>query len=436
MYSYIYFFVRIVFLFANYNIGHDLSVQMQQSGNINNGLGFITAFAAEQGDITFRSYWGFPPFLAYLLAFFNLFTKNVLFSDLIIRILLVLSETLLFKKITSFFEWTDQRHKTLFLAGALVVLSHYFNSFTGDLIAFNWFLCLLVCTWNFLKSEQPLQLILICLLIVLVPSIKYSFFPMVTLPLLICLLGGRRKIRELLQWKPAYLMAFAVLVSGLLFVYLTGKEMSGNVHGIRLDNIQYLSRIDHFWLKFGDPGDRIYKMLARRIELYAHYPVLPRTIGLIFSLIVLLYVVRLHLISANRRIHSFLLAILIASFLQISFLLFLTLSSDPQIGDYGIDKKIWVPIEESRYFLHLKYLCLLYLIYFLSAKGKKLLTAGITGMLLISFLLHIKEQKTGHFGTFLAIQKSIQNKGDLTSYDPKLVRSMKTVYLPLLAEKK
>jgi hypothetical protein len=346
--------IKGVWVYANYGIATDIAVQMNIAESISNGHG-IQVKVVENDSIYYVPELTYAPATSVVLAGLNEITNNIIVSDLILRLQLALWESVLIVLIV--FKYFKLKHVRLLMTVLFsLYIGHLDRGFTGDYLSFLIVLSLiflLVAKIELCKTSWPIS-ILISLLIILIPVVKYSSLPVVALPLFCFVVSSfLYKNRKRLFSPFEFILVSTTTV--LSFVFFLKLSSGNEPNDLDWSRITYLTRIDYFWMHFGHIGDRIWKHLSwntsQHIGLDIPYYHLAQ-IGTVFMSLFMLFVLRKRITFHSPAF----LPIILLAILQVGFLGLLTLLYEPQSGNYGIDKKLWVFIEEARYYNYLSFL--------------------------------------------------------------------------------
>ena len=383
----VFILLKSLWLFSEYNIAPDISNQMNVSENLFNNRGLN--FGNTTSSSTFLSpYFQHPPGTSLLLCFFRSFTSDVFWADYLLRIFIALIEALLAMSFFQYFARNKLEFLLLFVTSSFYI-GHIDRGQTGDYLSCVTVVILMWLLYAILLDRySPLLIsLLVSIVIIIIPVVKYTAAPTVLLPLLFYVyLFYKKKIRKNNLW--LIITSFFIAVS--LSAYFI-KSSHGVVErsAFSLQKFENLARIDYFWLHLGHTGDRIWKLISwnssQVIDITVPYYHIAQ-IGTILALLFLIYWSR---ISINFK-HPLLIVIFCFTILQVIYLAFLTLTNNPQIGTYGIDRKIWVFIEEARYYNHLT-LVIFWSILVLLLRRSKLIFTILALICIISFSLSLSK---------------------------------------------
>jgi hypothetical protein len=348
------FIIKGFWIYSNYSIATDISYQMNIAESIID-VKCICIKTLENDSIIYRPSFIFAPGVSVFLAGINYLTKNTIVSDLFLRLLLALWESIIIVLLVlKFFE---KKYEQIILA---IILSLYIGHIDRGLTA-DYFSFLLVLSTIYLfiskgndKTKVCYEVYGISLCILLIPIVKYSAFPAAFMPIAVYLFGiFYLKKNFLFNFFELTIISVATALSCIIFVTL--PDYNSVLNNIDWNRIFYFNRVDYFWMHFGHIGDRIWKHFSW--NLTEHFGInIPfyhiAQFGTLFIAVVILIFLRKHL--KIFKLEFLILGIL--TVLQIGFLGLLTLLYEPQIGDYGIDKKIWVFIEEARYYNYITFM--------------------------------------------------------------------------------
>lgn len=373
------FLIKSIWLYSSYNITHDISVHMNIAQNIYDGHG-IKATRIENGTVVYRPELTYGTAMPAILAALNYFTNNIVKADFYLRLLLALSESIILVFII--YKYFDNNKDRFLMTGTLCLyIGHLDRGKTGDylsLVVVLAIVCLIISRAYQNTNFQPRVLVL-ALLTLSLPFIKYSASPVILLPLSVHLVNYFFFGRKIFNNHEIKLLSLTSVISVLMLFSLVGSSGSSSFNPAR---ISLLTRIDYFWLHFGYVGDRIWKHFFWNISEYFGYHIPYYTIAQIGTLLI---IIALAVLSRSRlsAIKLELTAVATLLILQVGFLVYLTLSREPQSGDWGIDQKIWVFIEEARYYNYLT-LLIMVIICFLTFKFIRPLFYALLIFILIS----------------------------------------------------
>lgn len=376
-----YFIIKGFWIFDNYSIATDISLQLNVAESIYSGHG-IRLFEIVNDVGVYNLYFTHPPLTSILIAFFRLFSSNIIEADFILRLFLVFSEALI---LWSFLNLIFSKNKSAVLPIYLTLAfytGHIDRGFTGDYLSFILLLLLFFKTYQFVecKANKNLSFFITQILVILIPLTKYTALPFVFFPFIIfLLLKLMRKID--ISWSFIFISFISgVFATATFYHEIKFTGLNNTVNFANVYNLKYLIRIDYFWFHMGLNLDRIWKHIMWNMHritgvriLYVH---IGQIITSVFLMILMLKFKKI--LFKSTLIYCFLLAII----LQVSYLMLLTITTSPQIGNYGIDGEIWVPIEESRYYNLLVFLSALSAIIFFYMKSGKLYWCVIVALIL------------------------------------------------------
>lgn len=344
--------IKSIWIYSNYNISNDISVQMNIAQNVYDGHG-IKGTRIEKDTLAYRPELTYGTAIPVLLAALNFFTNNIVKADLVLRLLLVLSESILLVLVV--FKYFD-RNKDRFLITLTLCLyiGHLDRGKTGDYLSM---VIVLAIVYLIIHRDsqsinfQP-KVLLISLLTLALPFVKYSAAPVILLPLSTWLVNYYASGRKLFNYSELKVLALSSIISVCSLFSLA--ESNGSF-SLRLEKLWLLARIDYFWLHLGHNGDRIWKHFSWNISEHFGYQIPYYNIAQIGTLAIVIFIAFL-MRSKLSTIKLELIVVITLLVLQVGFLGYLTLSSEPQSGDWGVDQKIWVFIEEARYYNYLTFL--------------------------------------------------------------------------------
>jgi hypothetical protein len=354
----IYSAIKSFLIYSCYGIATDLCVQMNVSENLFNGRGLI------HGTLTDRLYLGHPPIVSLCLAVIRNFTTSIITADLTLRFLLVFCEAiLLFYFLQNFI-----KRKSIFIfifIGMAFYTGHLDRGFTGDQFGFIVAFFLIYQTFHFGKSKSETNFFWVSISVLFLPLTKYTLLPLSVLPF--CYTFYLKYYCKEDFGSKTLICFFLAFIGALsIFLFETNQITNDAIQSVNLSNLKYFTRIDYFWMHGGVDIDRIHKHVMWNIHRYANLELSYVNIGQTLSFVIvfiLFWPNRLCLVK--KRLFAF---VLIMVFLQVSYLLILTLITEPQVGKYGIDGKIWVPVEEARYYNFITFFSFLSVVLFLSEK--------------------------------------------------------------------
>jgi hypothetical protein len=354
----LYAIIKGILVYKLYGIATDISLQLNVAESIFQGHG-IRLLQFKDNAYFYSFYLSHPPLTSIIIAFFRFFTDNIITADLIFRLFLVLCESIiLFKTLNLIYQNNRKALISLFLILSMYV-GHIDRGFTGDYFSFILLLYLFFLTYRFYKKSIISDCYLILVVILLIPLSKYTALPFIIFPFSILFFLKKFRAFEISRLKLNVILFFSIVALIEFIMEVKAIGLTQKVGSINLNNLSYLNRIDYFWFHGGLNLDRIWKHVMWNIEgmfnfhlLYVHY-------GQIFTLILFFLIIRKNFkVLLTKDLFLFL---VIPIILQCAYLIFLTLNTSPQIGNYGIDNKIWVPIEEARYYNFLTFILFLFL---------------------------------------------------------------------------
>lgn len=408
----VFILLKSLWLFSEYNISPDISNQMNVSENLFNNRGLN--FGNITGNSAFLSpYFQHPPGTSVLLCFFRRFTSNVFFAGYLLSIVIALIEGILAMSFFQHFARNKFEFLLLFIVSS-VYIGHLDRGQTGDYLS-----CVIVATlvWLLyailLNRYSPLLIsLLVSTVMIIIPVVKYTATPTVLLPLLFYVyLFYKKKIRKNNLW--------LIITSFFIAVSLSAYFIKSS-HGVversvfSLQKFENLARIDYFWLHLGHTGDRIWKHiswnLSQAIDItFPYYHI--AQIGTVIAVISLMYWSR-NLINFRNPL---LIVIFCFAALQVVYLGFLTLTNKPQIGTYGIDRKIWVFIEEARYYNHLT-LVIFWSILILLLRRSKLVFTILALICIISFSISLSKIRSSRLPIIITKYHMLLGKVPVDSF--------------------
>jgi hypothetical protein len=371
----LYAIIKGILVYKLYGIATDISYQLNVAESIFQGHG-IHLLQFKDNTYFYSLYLSHPPLTSIIIAFFRFFTDSIITADLIFRLFLVLCESIiLFKTLNLIYQNNRKALISLFLILSIYV-GHIDRGFTGDYFSFILLLCLFFLTYRFYKKSLISDYYLILVVILLIPLSKYTALPFIIFPFSILFFLKKFRGFEISRLKLNVILFVSILALFEFIMEVKAIGLTQKVGSFNLNNLSYLTRIDYFWFHGGLNLDRIWKHVMWNIDsmfnfhlLYVHY-------GQILTLILVFLIIRKNVkVILTKDMFLFL---IIPIILQCAYLIFLTLNTSPQIGKYGIDSKIWVPIEEARYYNYLTFiLFLFFMIYLYQNKIRFFLLLGV-----------------------------------------------------------
>jgi hypothetical protein len=365
-----YTLIKCFLVYKLYDLATDISFQLNVAESIYQGHGIQLLQLNEKGFF-YSLYLLHPPLTSVLIAGVRCFTDNIITADLIFRFVLVFCEAIvLFKLLNLMFKENRKLVISIFLFFSLY-LGHIDRGFTGDYFSFIVLLMFFYFTFLFYQCSKGFNYWLILIFILIIPLTKYTALPFIFFPFISYFFLKKYKGFDI-SWLKLNLILLTSLVS--LFIFLMEVKLIGlsnKISHVNVDNLYYLSRIDYFWFHLGSNVDRIWKHVMWSVERYFNVRILFIHYAQFFTLIFGLILIRRNVKTILKSNITYFLFISII--LQCSYLVFLTLNTSPQIGNYGVDSKIWVPIEEARYYNFLTFVLFLFFVIYLSRFNKKYL---------------------------------------------------------------
>ena len=359
---FLYAIIKGILVYKLYGIATDISLQLNVAESLFQGHG-IRLLQFKDNAYFYSLYLSHPPLTSIIIAFFRFFTDSIITADLIFRLFLVLCESIiLFKMLTLLYQNNRRLVLSLFLVLSVYV-GHIDRGFTGDYLSFIVLLCLFFLTYRFYKKSLISDYYLILVIILLIPLSKYTALPFIIFPFSVLFFLKKFRGFEISRLKLNVILFVSIVELIEFIIKEKAIGLTQKVGSFNLNNLSYLIRIDYFWFHGGLNLDRIWKHVMWNMDsrfnfhlLYVHY-------GQIFTLILFFLIMRKNFkVLLTKDLFLFL---VIPIILQCVYLIFLTLNTSPQIGNYGIDAKIWVPIEEARYYNFLTFVLFLFMMIYL-----------------------------------------------------------------------
>ncbi len=366
-----YFLIKGFFIFDNYFIATDISHQLNVAENIYSGHGIKLLEVVNKISI-YKLYFSHPPLTSILIALCRFFTSNIIEADFLFRLFLVLSEALISWSFLNLIFSKNKSHILPIYLALAFYTGHIDRGFSGDYLSFVLLLLLFFKTYQFVyfSANRSLLFFVTQVLVLLIPLTKYTALPFVFFPFIIFLFLKLMKKLEI-NWSFIFISFMTGIVSTATFYYeIKCIGLNNSVNSVNIYNLKYLIRIDYFWFHMGLNLDRIWKHIMWNMNRITGVRILYVHIGqVVTSFFLIILMLKFKKIIFKSTLIYFL---LIAIFLQVSYLILLTLTTQPQIGNYGIDGEVWVPIEESRYYNLLIFLCAVIMTLFFYMKSKNI----------------------------------------------------------------
>lgn len=348
--------VRILFLMQVFTVTPDTAVNINLASNILKGNWFQIHEFQANGLISSRPYFDHPPATAVLMSVFIFFADNEIVGLFFTMIFLTICELCVVNYILNLKVFRNNR-KLLFLAIALYT-GHLYTGSIADQFAMVLAMFVfsnLMYLFEQRKETSSIGMVVLSISLILIPLVKFSLIPLVfgSYFVMIWYLNGSNLDRK----SSKKLFLFSTLTFGLtvfLFLYLQSmSSMSLNQGGFNCNiNIYDLCKVDYFWMHLGKYIDRVYKHLMWNIDrvFIIHIDFWNIAQILTFTIWCVLFVRVRILNDLSFKMLMFM------GFIQTGYLALLTVITPPQENVlYGVDDKVWVYIEEARYYNYLAF---------------------------------------------------------------------------------
>ncbi len=364
----IYFLIRAFSWLFLIGLAPDIVNQINMAINLSDGRGFVlNQFDFNTSRNIYSEYFSHPPFFSFVYMIYNNVIGNLIWSLLAIAVTLALFEAILLKNIL--LKMFISGRKLFYLMSIMALyIGHLDRGLISDYLALVWAVWFIHSTYLLFSIDDNKDKIWIyiqfAVSIVLMPLVKYSLIPITCLPVCVIFYFIVFKRHDWIQKRSiVYLVIISFFVSIGLFLFLMQLEQE-------TENVKYfdfvvydLLKLDYFWLHFGMEIDRLYKHIYWNLPNSKEFHFW--NIGQIFTIGVWLVVWFISkktgqkFINPNEKLTFYL--FVISLFLQVLFLFSLTVTNVPQGPvKYGIDKLVWVYIEEARYYNYLSFFAFLF----------------------------------------------------------------------------
>jgi hypothetical protein len=359
---FVYFIIRSFSWFFLIGLAPDIVNQLNMAINISEGNGFVLSnYDFKTGCMLYSNYYSHPPFLSVLLFIYKLVFGDLIWSLFAIAITLSFFEALL---VNSLLDSIGIGSKTKF--GLMLFLGMYIGhldrGLISDYFALIWAMWFIYNIYLLLMQRQNnlnSAYIKLIISLILMPFVKYTLIPLVFLPSIFLVLQLILKNARWAEIKLRFLIINFTSSISLFLVFLFIKQ--GPV-SIRQEYFIFdwfnLLKVDYFWLHFGLELDRFYKYVSWNLPngLALDFWNIGQIISLGIWCLVLIFCWRERTFFNRALAKGIVGLFVIATLLQVLFLAFLTITNVPQGPvKYGVDDKVWVFIEEARYYNYLTF---------------------------------------------------------------------------------
>jgi|GEM_PF-5552050 len=369
--------IRSAWQWTSYALNPDVAIQMQVALNILQGLG-VTFCMGPAGATVCTDYFGHPPGGSLWMLLFQPLTGNIIISDLAGRCVMSAIEGALVLGIL--------RRLGLGRLGLPVVMA-VTAAYVGHLdrggatdtlsgILSFWVMAIVYERLMTPDDRGRLPVVLLLVLILVLPAIKYSAVTVSLTPLALFLattafvrprLLSRREMAGLSLATGGALALFLWMVKSKVVSHPVLAGLGYSSGGVKSTFAYHptawadLPRIDYFWLHFGREVDRYVKYMAGRLHpgadgpMFLHHATQAATLAVVA---LLLWAIR----RKTRLQPTLLLTVGAFTLSQAALLALMTLTHEPEIAKYGIDGLKWVYIEEARYYSYITFAVMLSLL--------------------------------------------------------------------------
>jgi hypothetical protein len=402
----IYFLVRAFSLLFLFDLAPDISNQLNVAYAMKtDGIYALRTFDFESQSIKFSEYYSHPPLLSIIIFIIDVAVNNIVYSVFIFGLVIAVIESIIVVRIIYKYSSFRRSFEFQVLLSALFI-GHLDRGTFSDYLSIVVAMYLVLQMLKILNNE-PLNVYFIAFLLILVPLIKYSLFPIVGSFVLINFIISFRA-QELFKYKNILIFS-AFIFSAFILIYFKNQGVANisNSNNRLFIDLYNILKIDHFWMHFGLETDRVYKYMMWNFEQLFGFRIWFWHFGQLFGIMVLILVM-----YYSRQFflkNSILVYItLISSVAQVLFLFYLQITTPPQEGVmYGVDDKNWVFLEEARYYNYLTLLWFFILLFGLVKLKSKIFLILLVLILFFSFTRTLNARTNG-FHDFRFITLSAQ----------------------------
>lgn len=365
----VYFIIRAFSWVFLIGLAPDIVNQLNMAINISEGNGFVLSnYDFDTGIMLYSNYYSHPPFLSVLLFIYKSVIGDLIWSLFALAITFSFFEALLVNNLLNSMGIISKTKLSLMLILGMYV-GHLDRGLISDYFALIWAIWFIYNSYLLLTQRQNNTnnsvYTKLSISLILMPFVKYTLIPLVFLPVVFLVF---QLISRKAKWVEIKLEFLIVNVSSFISLFLVFRFINqGPVSTVqKYFSVDWfnLLKVDYFWLHFGLELDRFYKHISWNLpnDLAIDFWNVGQLITLaVWGLLIVLFWRKrmLSVINGAKRIVG---VFGIAMILQVLFLVFLTVTNEPQGPvKYGVDDKVWVFIEEARYY---NYLTLFFFIVF------------------------------------------------------------------------
>lgn len=355
------FFVVIRLFVWIYLLGlaPDIANQLNIALNFSTGHGLKLGIYDEQMmKINYIDYFDHPPLFSIIIGVFNFLIKDIVISLFVWVLFLTVIESWIIKRVLLLINVTS--NKSFYFLIFSFYIGHIDRGTLSDYTALIFALVYLLFLWKMITNKTDgANFIIFLLMAISIPFMKYSLLPLTVIPILVFFFYKfvNRSSYSSADSPPKILLVSSLLSFGAAYFMVNLQKSVLPTESHFAIDIYNLLKIDYFWLHWGLDIDRIYKHISWNMLEHLNLDVNFWNIGQIITIPVFFYFVYRYSVT-YKPVRAELRNLLFIGLIQIGFLVFLTVTNIPQSPvKYGVDDKVWVYIEESRYYNYLTLLC-------------------------------------------------------------------------------
>jgi hypothetical protein len=352
--DFIIFFIFRFFLFvAIFRLTPNTVDQFNISYNFSQGNSLKLMLYDFDFNPKYYNYYEHPKLFSIVLGGVFLVTRHVFFSLSILVVLLILWEYLLINFITKVLK-IPNKNIFLFILLSSIYLGHLDRGTITDYFSMLFAISFILFVFHLhLKSNfKTIDFFLYTVFVILIPMVKYNMLALLFVAPILDLVFEKGIIYKRLSF-----LAFPIILSLTIFYFGTYQF----VHVTKVENGFFLDlnllRIDYFWFHYGYELDRVFKYISWKSKFLWNLNFW--NIAQIMTITFYIGILKLRGLNILDKIKNsvFYKFILIITFVHMLFMVFLSVTNAPESpAFYGIDSKIWVFVEEARYFNFLTFL--------------------------------------------------------------------------------
>jgi hypothetical protein len=355
----IFVIIRLFVWFYLLGLAPDITKQLNMAVNLSSGHGLkLGNYNVKTMEVIFFNYFDHPPLFSIILGLINYVLKNILVSMFLCVFFLTVIESWIINRVLILVNVT--RNKFVYFLIFSFYIGHIDRGTLSDYAALIFALVFLLFLFKIITIKiDMLSAIIFLFLGICIPFLKYSLLPLIGIPILIFIFYKyvNKTSYASSDSPPKILFISSVLSFGAAYFMIMSQNFVSSTENYFALDIYNLLKIDFFWLHFGLDIDRIYKHISWNILEHLNLKVDFWNIAQIITIPVFFYVIFQYSLK-NKSAKLIIIGISIIALLQIVFLMYLTVTNIPQSPvKYGIDSKVWVFVEESRYYNYLTLLC-------------------------------------------------------------------------------